>query len=49
MWEILIIAYSCLCFWSAYTSNAQPKIEEEDDKDLGPLAALYFSGFWEED
>lgn len=29
-------------------SKTNEMAEEKDDEDMGPLAALYYSGFWED-
>jgi len=52
MWLSLLIIFSfCFFFWLARraTSKTKEVAEETDDRDMGPLAALYYCGFWEDD
>lgn len=48
MWEILIILAFCISFYLARKSLKYDNEDDKDDKSIGPLAALYFSGFWED-
>jgi hypothetical protein len=50
MWLSLTIIFSFgLFFWLSMETTDEEKAEEKDDRDTEPLAALYFTGFWEED
>jgi len=49
-WTLTIIFSFCFFFWLARRDTSKTKeVAEEKDDTVGPLAALYFSGFWEDD
>ena len=51
MWSIALMLSFCFFFWLAQKEQNAEQIEEvkKEDKDMGPLAVLYFSEFWEDD
>jgi hypothetical protein len=51
MWLSLTIIFAfCFFFWLARGATSKTEeVAEETDDTVGPLAALYFSGFWEDD
>lgn len=49
MWSLIIIFAFCFFFWLARRDELKPTQSEDSDHDMGPLAALYFAGFWEDD